>query len=164
MKRLLLVRHAKSSWDDHSLEDFERPLNKRGKKDAPRMGSHLKSKREAAPGLVICSTAKRACETAELLLGPLGYDPNEVVYNREIYDGEADDVLGLIQGVDDVHDQVLLIGHNPDISDLAGMLSGEQVQSLPTCAVFCLDFDVSAWQDVVAGAGKKVFLDVPKEI
>jgi phosphohistidine phosphatase len=164
MKRLYLVRHAKSSWANPGMADFDRPLNKRGKRDAPAMGHHLKSSREVCPDLVLCSPAKRARATSKRLLKALGCTKDRIVWCDGIYGGSTRDLLSLVHAAEEIHVEVMLIGHNPYMTDLAEDLSGEAVGNMPTCAVFCLDFDVATWSLVGPGSGRKVFYDVPKRI
>ena len=164
MKRLVLVRHAKSSWANPGLADFDRPLSKRGKRDAPAVGLHLKSQRGIVPDLVLCSTAKRARATAKRLRKALGCPKDRMVWCDGIYGGAAWDLLDLIRAMDDVHETVMLIGHNPDMTDLAEDLSGEAVGNLPTCAAFCVEFDVASWSGVGSENGRQVFYDIPRQI
>lgn len=158
------MRHAKSSWDDDSLSDFDRPLNKRGKCDAPNMGEHLKRVRLANPNIMIISPALRARDTGVLLADVLGYDSERIIWEERIYGGDVADLLTIIRHID--HDclEAMLIGHNPELTKLAEVLSGERVDNMPTCSVFCMDFDVLNWQMIEYGLGKKVFFDVPKQI
>jgi phosphohistidine phosphatase len=161
---LYLVRHAKSSWDDESLSDFDRPLNKRGKRDAPQMGEHLKRVRLANPNVIITSPALRARDTGGILADVLGYDPARIIWEERIYGGDVSDLLTIIRHID--HDclEAMLIGHNPGLTNLAEVLSGEKVGNMPTCGVFCMDFNVLGWHLIDCGLGKKVFFDVPKQI
>ena len=163
MKRLYLVRHAKSSWDSDALSDFDRPLNKRGKRDAPRMGEHLLQVRKVAPDVMVSSPARRARSTARRLAKALGYPEDRIVWHDDIYGGGADAILACIRQAT-ADRELMVIGHNPDLTYLARMLSGEPVDNMPTCGVFCVDFEVDAWADVAEGRGKKVFFDAPKEI
>jgi len=162
MKRLYLVRHAKSSWSEPGLGDFDRPLNKRGKHDAPRMGEHLRSVRQVHPDYVVCSTAKRVRSTAKRLLKALEYAKERVVWDERIYSGHSDDVLGMIRCIDNEHREVMVIGHNPDMTELAHVLTGAHIANVPTCGVVCIDFDVDSWADVCLGS--LVFFEVPKSI
>lgn len=164
MKRLYLVRHAKSSWRDRELSDEARPLNKRGKRDAIRMGEYLARVRKVAPDLVMASPARRARDTVILLTGALGYSQDRIVWQRGIYTGDASDLLTLVRQVDDGCREAMLVGHNPYLTDLANLLSGETVKRVPTCGVFCLDFDVETWQALVEGSGKTAFFDRPKHV
>ncbi|MBT4137472.1 MAG: histidine phosphatase family protein [Candidatus Latescibacteria bacterium] len=164
MKELFLVRHAKSSWPSATESDFDRPLNGRGKKDAPIMGKHLKISREVVLGQVICSPAKRARATAKRLLEGLDYPFEQVVWKEVIYSGNDTDLLKLVQGTDDGHPSLMVIGHNPYITDLVCLLANESIDDMPTCGVFAVTFDVTTWSSVSSGLGKKRFFDVPKLI
>ena len=164
MKTLYLVRHAKSDWSDGTLKDFDRPLNKRGKKDAPQMGLHLKSVRNVALDGVLCSTAKRARSTAKRLLKGLDYSVEDVMWEEGIYWGNTTDLVHLIQQVDAHCNALMLIGHNPYVSDLVGFLQGQEIGDMPTCGVFGLSLDIDAWSEITSGKGKKLFFDCPKQI
>lgn len=164
MKELYLVRHAKSSWGSAAQSDFDRPLNGRGKKDAPVMGLHLKTAQGVVLDYVICSPAKRARATAKRLLKGLDYPVKQVQWEEIIYAGNDADLLRLVQATDDVHQSVMVIGHNPYITDLACRLSGDLIDSMPTCGVFALSFDLLAWRSVCDGTGKKRFFEAPKLI
>jgi phosphohistidine phosphatase len=161
MKRLYLVRHAKSSWGDPELADIDRPLNKRGKRDAPAAGERLK-KRKVKPDLIISSPAKRARRTAREIADQIGYPPRRIVIDDAVYHGALEGLLTAIHGIDVSCGEAMLFGHNPGFTDLAGLLTGARVDSLPTCAIFCVDFDTDSWQDVGEAMGTLVFLDYPK--
>lgn len=160
MKRLYLVRHAKSSWDN--LPDFDRPLSKRGKHDAPRMGDYLRSIRQVRPDYVLCSSAKRVRSTAKRLLKALEYPKDRVVWDERIYSGHSDDVLAMIRRIENRYGEVMVIGHNPDMTELANTLTGVHIADVPTCGVVCIDFEVDSWADV--RRGNLVFFEVPKLI
>ncbi len=116
MKRLYLIRHAKSSWDDPSLDDFDRPLSKRGKHDAPLMGKLLKQK-NIIPDLILSSPAKRAKKTAKKIAKELG--KANIVYLDELYDASSQDLLADIKKISDTYTTVFLIAHNPRLNMLA---------------------------------------------
>lgn len=162
MKNLYLVRHAKSSWADASRTDFNRSLNTRGKSDAPVMGAYLKDKRKVEIDQVLCSTAKRARATAKRLLRPLNYSLDDVQWEELIYHGDMHDILEFILKVDDGCENLMVIGHNPDMTDLANMLGDRVIENVPTCGVVCISFETDRWRDI--GEGKTIFFDVPKEI
>lgn len=164
MKHLYLVRHAKSSWAQLDTPDFDRPLNKRGKADAPIMGRHLRQQRGVVVNQVICSTAKRARATAKLLVKGLAYDFDQVLWNETIYSGDVNDLCNLIKKSDDAWQSVMVIGHNPDMTDLVNLLAGDTVENMPTCGVYGMVLEVDSWKMVEAGVGKKLFFDVPKSI
>lgn len=161
MKTLLLVRHAKSSWDDPALDDKARPLNGRGKKDAPAMGERL-AKLGITPDLILSSPAVRALTTAELLAKALDYKRKKIAVVELIYGATPAALLDLIHTLDDNAKCALLVGHNPEISGLAHEFSRLN-EELPTCAVMEMHFDVKAWVQVRPDALKRSELHVPKK-
>lgn len=161
MKTLFLIRHAKSSWKNAGLTDFERPLNSRGKKDAPFMGKVLK-KRNVTPDLIFVSPAKRAFKTAKLIAKEIEYPQSKIIVDKAIYEGSVYQILELIQRIDDSNNIVFLIGHNPDFTSLANYLSNYSVTNIPTCGIFCIDFEINSWQQISEGSGIFKFFDFPK--
>jgi phosphohistidine phosphatase len=162
MKNLIVIRHAKSSWGDPALADFDRPLNKRGKRDAPLMGGILKS-RGLIPDRVVSSPAKRARKTAKLIAGEIGYDTEAIDLKENLYLAEMPVLIELIRGLDDAWNRVYLIGHNPGLIDLVGRLAGETITHLPTCGVASIEFEVDSWTHLMAGAGRLAFFDYPNQ-
>ena len=162
MKRLYLVRHAKSDWSSFGLADFDRPLNACGKKDAPRMGEHLKRVWQVKPDCVLCSTAKRARSTAKRLRKALGVSKKRIAWHERIYWGHKDDVLDLIRQTDNRHRAVMVIGHNPDMTALVNQLTGSSIANVPTCGVAGIDLPIDDWADTASG--DLVFFEVPKSI
>lgn len=161
MKTLFLVRHAKSSRDDPSLPDRERPLDERGLRDAPAMGKRL-AERKVKPDLLVSSPAVRALTTAHLIADELGYARDDIAIDDRLYASSADDLLGVVHVLDNKLGSVMLFGHNPEFTDLAQRLSGE-ITDMPTCAVARFRFDTKAWADVGDITPSKVSLDSPKK-
>ena len=161
MKTLFLVRHAKSSRDDPSLPDRERPLDDRGKRDAPKMGKRL-AKRDAKLDLLVSSPALRALTTAHLIADEIGYKREDIVVDDRLYASSPDDLLAVIRALDNKLDRVMLFGHNPEFSDLAHRLSSEIVD-MPTSAVAEYNFDTKAWTDIGEVEPAKTVLDYPKK-
>jgi len=164
MKKLLILRHAKSSWDNMGLSDFERPLNERGKRDAPIMGQHLAKKRNLKLDLVITSPAKRALKTAKIIAKELGFPEDKIVKNSGIYGAGLAEMLSIINRLDNTLNTVMLVGHNPTFSTLAYYLTHHSVDNIPTCGVFCIDFNGKKWQGIAEASGKLDFFDYPKNI
>jgi phosphohistidine phosphatase len=160
MKRLTLVRHAKSSWKNPELADFDRPLNKRGKRDAPRMGERLAA-RKKPPEVIVSSPAKRARKTAELIARELGISDRKLLWKDEIYEAAPEVLLEAVRGLDERWHHVLLIGHNPGLTELANLLADCGIENIPTCGVLCLDFDVEGWKDLGPKSGSVAFYDIP---
>ena len=161
MKRVFLIRHAKSDWGQPGLADFDRPLNKRGKRDAPQMGKRLKTL-GVAPDLIVSSPAKRAKTTARKIADELGYARDAIVLNEILYSAHPEDTLSIIRATDAVHDSVMIFGHNPTTTDAINLLSDYEVGDVPTCSVFCATFDVNDWKDIREGEGTFVFFEYPK--
>jgi phosphohistidine phosphatase len=162
MKTIILVRHAKSSWKDLSLDDFDRPLNKRGKKDAPFMGKKLKE-RQIMPDLVLSSPAKRARKTATAIAKAIGYPKKKIIFDDNMYHASAGYLFEIIRNLDDKHGAVMLFGHNPDFNDLADMLLKKNpVHNIVTTGLYCIKFNVDQWQNVREEKGESVFYDYPK--
>ncbi len=160
MKNLLLIRHAKSSWEDPMLSDQERPLNKRGKKDAPAMGRLLKEKNLPAD-LIVCSPAKRAFKTAKLIAEEMGYPKKRIEVREEIYEQGLDALIELIGKLEDSLDRVFLIGHNPELTDLANRLTGAGIENVPTCGIVSIEFPLSHWKDCALKGGKLALFERP---
>jgi phosphohistidine phosphatase len=162
MKTLYLVRHAKSSWKNPSLADFERPLNKRGKRDAPLMGKKL---HEAGikPGVIISSTAVRAFKTAKIIAMEINFSTKRINKKESIYLADVPTLIKVIRKIGDKTEQAMLFGHNPGLTMLANYLTNESVENIPTCGVFCIDFEINSWKEVGQGSGKMVFFEYPKK-
>jgi phosphohistidine phosphatase len=162
MKRLTLVRHAKSSWKDPELADFDRPLSKRGKQDAPLMGERLAGL-NLRPELIISSPAKRARKTAKLIARELELPDDRLILETEIYEAEPEILLKTVRGLDDRWAHVLLVGHNPGLTELGNLLADCGIENIPTCGALCLDFDAEAWKSLGDQSGTLVFYDYPKK-
>jgi phosphohistidine phosphatase len=163
MKRLTLIRHGKSSWKDPELADFDRPLNKRGKDDAPEMGKRIAARR-CRPDLIITSPAKRAVSTVKRIAGETGFPESGVVKDERLYGAGAREILRVVQEIDDLYGDVVLCGHNPGLTDFCTLVSDLVIDTIPTCGVVSIDFPGDSWSDVVAGAGILRYFDCPKRV
>jgi phosphohistidine phosphatase len=162
MKQLTLLRHAKSSWDDSRLPDHDRPLARRGLRDAPRMGARLAS-RGLEPDLMLTSSATRARETAELVRGELNNGPVALRVEPKIYLATPGELLAVIASVEDAVDSLVVIGHNPGFTQLANMLLPDlDLLNLPTAGVVCIECDIPSWDAIDAGSRRLEFYDFPK--
>ncbi len=162
MKTVLLLRHAKSSWKDERLPDRERPLNARGRADAPRMGALLRQQ-GLSPDLALSSPAVRARATAELALEACGYE-GQIEFREELYAFEAEPYLHALRAAPDDCQCVLLVGHNPAMEELIEALAGEY-QPMPTAAVAQIELPIERWRDLAnSREGKLLNLWRPKEI
>ncbi|OUJ75782.1 SixA phosphatase family protein [Hymenobacter crusticola] len=162
MKTLYLMRHAKSSWDFDDLTDKERPLNNRGREDAPLMGQAL-AKRTIHLDLLVSSPAVRAMSTAALVAHEVNYPPNQIEVVERIYRAEVLDMLDIVRSLPDPADSVLLVGHNNTLTDFANLLSPSQLNELPTAAIVCLKFSCAHWAEVDRANAEFYFYDYPKK-
>ena len=162
MKTIFLVRHAKSSWKYPSLDDFERPLNKRGRMSAPFMGAILK-KLKVAPDLIVSSPANRASTTARIIADKIGYPLDNICYSESMYAFSANALIDIVEHLDDVLDKVMLVGHNPALTDLANYIGNKPISNIPTSGVFCVQLDISSWKNISAHCGKVKFFEFPKK-
>jgi phosphohistidine phosphatase len=170
MKRLFLLRHAKSSWDDAALTDHDRPLALRGRRAAPRIGEHMRGE-GWIPDLVLCSTARRAVETLDLVLPRLGRSP-PVRHLASLYLAPPSRILARLESLADDVGSVLVVGHNPGMETLARRLAAhgskkardQLSEKFPTAALAVLDLDVEAWADVAGAAGRLVEFVRPRQL
>jgi phosphohistidine phosphatase len=144
MKTLLLMRHGKSSWKDSSLPDYERPLKKRGKKDSEKMGKLLK-KENILPSLILCSGAKRARQTAEILMEESHF-PGKIKYLDSFYMSEPEAYVEKLKTLSEVP-SVMIIAHNPGLETFLQMLV-EEIDSLPTAAIAQLELPINDWKEM----------------
>ena len=154
-KTLYIARHAKSSWDDMSLSDFERPLNKRGKRDAPFMANLLKDK-SIKPDLILSSPAKRANKTANQYHKTLG---GELRFDERIYEASPMTLLKLVQESFENLNSVMIVGHNPGFTVLNDMLSNKSIYNIPTAGIVGILFE----DEVSPHKGKQLFFEYPKK-
>lgn len=164
MKTLLIMRHAKSRWKEQDLPDHDRPLNKRGKNDAPRMGKLLKDE-DLIPDLIMSSTAVRAKKTAELVAKACKYK-GKIVLNHSLYGAEPTAYLKILEGLSDKHMVVLVVGHSPSVEDTVGLLTGSQGIIMPTCALAQISLPIQNWKELKKQKIKGKLLKVwrPKEL
>jgi phosphohistidine phosphatase len=163
MKKLFVVRHAKSSWNHPELDDFDRQLNKRGKRNAPEMGERL-LRRGVMPDIMITSPAKRAAATARRIADSIGYPRERIKKDSELYHGSASDTINVLKIQDNKFDAIMIFGHNPGLTDLVNELSDASIYNVPTCGIVEIDFDVRSWADVGNRTGNLVLFDFPKKL
>lgn len=163
MKRLVLIRHAKSSWANPLQSDFDRPLNERGEHDAPAMGTRLKAA-GISPDLIIASTAKRAAQTAKHIAKATGYEPEKIEWHEELYHCVPAVFEEVIEQADESIHTLFIVAHNPGISDFAAQLDERrQIRHMPTCAVAGFELGAARWSDFVQGTKKTILFDTPKK-
>ena len=163
-KTLTLIRHAKSSWDNTNLSDFERPLNSRGKHDAPKMGQLIKHELPSID-YVLCSTSQRTRETFALLNQALNIGVSQISFKNALYHPSPRIMMDLISGLPENVKHVALVSHNPATTEFANQLQEERYfDNVPTCGVIHIEFDVSSWKDLSTANGKLVEALFPKEV
>lgn len=162
MKRLILIRHAKSSWDQIDLADRARPLNARGLKNAPMMGDVLCQK-GVRPDKIFSSPAVRAHATAELIAERLDYPKSKIQIREELYMTSPERCLELVHQIPPQLNDVCLVFHNPDITLLGFMLCDQCPLHLPTCSCLALEFEVDEWAFIMPNSGRLNFYEYPKK-
>ena len=160
MKTLFILRHAKSSWENSKLADFDRPLNGRGQKAAPLMGELIR-KNQFEINLIVSSPAERAKQTAELVKKAARLDA-EIEYDEKIYEASPQRLLEIISASDDKFDSVMLVGHNPGLEGLLKLLTGE-LEAMPTAALAVVDLETNSWSKINSSSGTLRILIRPKD-
>ncbi len=166
MKQILLMRHAKSSWEDEELSDFDRPLAGRGKTDAPMMGNFIRVL-GYTPELVYSSPAKRAKETILRVAAETTIDENAIRWDEDLYYGDISSYLNAIQSSSNNLETIMLVGHNPLMENTTGLLCGagdRLAVRMPTAAVVCLESYAASWKEIKAGTCQIKWMMIPKAI
>lgn len=162
MKTIYLTRHAKSSWGDPSLRDFDRPLNGRGKRDAPFMASLMKGK-GVAPDRIISSPANRAFTTATHFAEALGIDVTDIEKKQDIYEAYPETLHEIVTSINDDLNTVFLFGHNPGFTSYANRYASEYIPNMPTCSIVCLSSTADSWSQVDPSNTKVTAFHFPKQ-
>ncbi|WP_415902727.1 SixA phosphatase family protein [Neptuniibacter sp. QD29_5] len=162
MKRLTLIRHAKSSWKDPTLDDFERPLNKRGQRDLPKMATRL-GEYGIEPELILASNANRALTTASEIHRHLNLKPEQLQTHPELYASCTETLMYLLQNQSDHLNSIMLVGHNPALHQLADMLTQSHLEKFPTAAVLHMHLSITQWHELAAGCATSILFDYPKK-
>ena len=162
MKKLYIIRHAKSSWGDFSLPDFERPLNERGKTDAPEMAKRLLSKNIIIDAFV-SSPAKRAKKTCRLFCREYDVNEDNIIIIESLYNAHVETFFEVAASLDDKYDNVAIFSHNPGITDFVNSLCKDvQIDDIPTCGIFAVEIAIENWIDFKKAEKKFLFFDYPK--
>ena len=161
MRTLYLLRHAKSSWKDETLPDYDRPLKDRGRKAAKRIGRYLAAEKLKDP-IVVCSPAVRTRETADIVLRQANLRV-EVRFEERIYEASLRDLVHVVSEIPDEKQVAIMIGHNPGFEELLAYLTGEG-RRMPTCALAKIKFEVEGWKDIKEDAGTLDWFVTPKEL
>ncbi len=162
MKTLFLLRHAKSSWDNPKLKDFERPLSGRGINDAPVIADRFLS-RYSSVDCIICSPAMRAKSTAKLFAENINFPVDDIISNPELYFAGTSMFLKAASLVDENCESAMLVGHNPAITDFVNDMANTDIDNIPTCGLVELSLPLEDWSDIEPGDAKLVEFDYPKK-
>lgn len=161
-KTLLVIRHAKSSWEPGTLNDFERPLNERGKKDAPAMAQRLKE-RNISIDAFVASPAKRAKKTAELFTEAVGRNKEDVLFISKLYHADTATFFEVAEALTDDLNTVAIFSHNPGITDFVNLLTKEvRLDNMPTCGIFAVQLNDPSWKNFRKAGKTFLFFDYPK--
>ena len=164
MRRLILLRHAKSSWSAPDIPDHDRPLSKRGERDAPLMGERL-AERGERPALILTSDARRALQTAKIVAHRLRYRLESLRVEPELYLATPQRLLAVVERQADSHPSLLVVAHNPGLTELANrLLPALDLDNLATSGVVAIDFDARTWADVAHEPGTLAYYDYPKNL
>jgi phosphohistidine phosphatase len=161
MRKLLIMRHAKSSWDNPDISDFDRPLNQRGLQAAPFMGNQI-YKNGLIPDLIVSSTAKRAKQTAILVRESAGVE-TKIEFEEKIYEASPTTLLYVVAELSDKHESVMLVGHNPGMEGFIRILTGE-IHQMPTAALAQISLNIEKWNDISINCGQLELLIRPKDL
>lgn len=162
MKQLFLLRHAKSSWEDSSLSDIERPLNKRGKRDAPFMANLIKQK-EISIDAIYSSHALRALTTAEIFSKELNVDKENFIIEEKIYEANIKELCDVVNNIPDNYSSVIIVGHNPGLTSFANFLGNKYIDNIPTCGIVGIELKLKKWEEVERDTGKIFLFEYPKK-
>ena len=160
MKKVYIIRHAKSSWKDMSLDDFDRPLNKRGKRDAPFMGKKLKEQ-NIVPDIILASPALRSKKTAEKIARKVKYS-KQIIYDKSLYESSVSELYIALTKINDENSIAFLFGHNTGINMFVESFVG-LYDNVPTCGIVEVEFDCKSWKDISRQNAKLVSFDYPKK-
>jgi len=161
MKTLLLMRHAKSSWDEAGLADFDRPLNDRGRRAAPFMGEVLR-REGLVPDVIVSSPAERARQTTDSVVAAGDFD-RRIVFDENIYEASANALRQVAERLEESAGSAMLVGHNPGMEDFIRYLTGE-IEPMPTAAVAVISLEVETWADVTGRCGRLEMVLRPRDL
>jgi len=161
MKKLYIIRHAKSSWDDMALDDFDRGLNKRGRKNAPMMANRLKNK-GVMPDIILSSSAKRAKKTAKIIADGIGFS-KKIKFDDELYDVLPNELHKKLRAIKNKHNTAFLIGHNPELNMIAEDFIDFN-QNIVTCGILEIEFDCDSWSEIDSSNARFISYDYPKKV
>ena len=161
MKTLIIIRHSKSSWKDHSLSDFDRPLNKRGKKDAKKMSSELSEKIKKVD-LLLSSSSKRTTQTSNYFLDSIDVRSN--IFSENLYHSSSDLIFDFVLKINNKYNKTIIVGHNPGLTNIVNKLTNLKLDNLPTSGIVIIVFDVDNWKKINYKSGLVEWIKFPKDL
>ncbi len=161
MRTLYIIRHAKSSWSDPGLTDFERPLNERGKRDVKVMAKRL-GKRISTIDLLLSSTAVRAKKTTKKIIDKSDIEFGEIKYIDQLYHAPEHQIIKIIESVAESVQSLAIVGHNPGLTNICNDIGNVQIDNLPTTGILAFEFAIEKWENILSEDGKLLFFDYPK--
>lgn len=162
MKQVTFIRHAKSSWENPELRDFDRPLNQRGLRDAPFMAKIIQAKANRIDA-ILSSPANRALSTARFFADALDINPADIQQEPTIYNAYPEDIVRVIRKVNNHRSNILIFGHNPAFTELANWFSPQYIDNIPTCGIFEVIAPIENWNDFDKSTGRMVAFHYPKQ-
>lgn len=162
MKTLYLVRHAKSSWDNPDLRDYDRPLNKRGQRDAPMM-AHRLALMKIYVDLMLSSPANRAYTTASIMASVLNYRQRDIKTDETIYHASRHELIEVLKKTNTQINALMFFGHNPGFTDLANKLADADIDNIPTCGIVGIRLEIADWTEIHKNSGEIMFFEYPKK-
>lgn len=161
MKTLIIIRHSKSSWKDHSLSDFDRPLNKRGKKDAKKMSFELSEKIKKVD-LLLSSSSKRTTQTSNYFLDSIDVRSN--IFSENLYHSSSDLIFDFVLKINNKYNKAIIVGHNPGLTNIVNKLTNLKLDNLPTSGIVIIVFDVDNWKKINYKSGLVEWIKFPKDL
>jgi phosphohistidine phosphatase len=162
MRRITLLRHAKSDWSAPPKNDFDRPLNQRGENNGKLIGTRLKNN-GVRPSLIISSDAVRAMATARLIARNIGYPIEFIQPDHNLYLASPASITDVLEREGENYNDVMVVGHNPGLTELANRLCNSQIDNIPTCGVFAVDIEIDSWAKLSNSQGTLNYFDYPKK-
>jgi phosphohistidine phosphatase len=164
MLKLFLLRHAKSSWKDSALDDFDRPLKDKGVNEALFIGNVYRKIYDKVPDAIISSPAIRAIETAKIFAKEIGYPEDKIVLQQEIYEATHEALVRVLRSISEKYKRVVIVGHNPGFTELANyIIDGVDIDNIPTCGLVGIKIDTKKWVEVGERSGKLISFEYPKK-
>ncbi len=163
MKNLIVVRHAKSSWDFPELKDIDRPLNPRGEQDAPRMADYF-SRQNYSINLMITSPSKRALETCTAFARKLGFTKGLIMIDHNLFHANSSEIMAIIRNLKPEYETVMIFGHNPGLTDFVNRITNSDIENIPTTGIAIMEFSKESWKELRDNSGTLIEFMYPKKL